>query len=64
MVAALGAVEYADIEICLFRVEIDGQVFGLVDVSRPEEGPAFAERVAMEPGNLLFRAPWDGSYDT
>lgn len=64
MVAALGEVEYADIEIRLFRVEIDGSTFGLVDVSRTEEGPAFAERVAMEPGDLQFKAPWDGSYDT
>ena len=64
MVAGMGEVEYADIEIRLFRAEIDGHTFGLVDVSQPEEGPAFAERVAMEPGNLLFRAPWDGSYCT
>lgn len=64
MVAALGEVEYADIEIRLFRVEIDNCTFGLVDVSQPEEGPAFAERVAMLPGDLLFHAPWDGSYDT
>jgi formate hydrogenlyase regulatory protein HycA len=64
MVAALGEVEYADIEIRLFRVVIDGCTFGLLDVSQPELGPTFAERVAMEPGNLLFRAPWDGSYDT
>jgi len=64
MVAALGPVESADIEIELFRVEIDGGVFGLVDVSEPEEGPEFADRVAMEPGNLLFCAPWDGNYDT
>lgn len=64
MVAALGEVEYADIEIGLFQVEIDGTVFGLVDVSRPEEGPEFADRVAMMPGDLLFHPPWNGSYDT
>jgi formate hydrogenlyase regulatory protein HycA len=64
MVAALGEVEYADIEICLFRVEIDGCTFGLVDVSQPEEGSAFADRVAMMPGDLLFHAPWNGNYDT
>lgn len=64
MVTALGEVEYADITIRLFEVEIDGCIFGLVDVSRPEEGPAFAEQVAMEPGNLLFCPPWDGSYSS
>jgi hypothetical protein len=64
MVASLGAVEWADIEIGLFQVEIDGRVFGLVDVSEPEEGPEFADRVAMLPGDLLFHAPWDGNYQT
>jgi hypothetical protein len=57
MVAALGKIEYADIQIRLFKVEIDGTIFGLVNASQPGEGPAFAEQVAMEPGNLLFRAP-------
>jgi hypothetical protein len=64
MVASLGEVEYADIEIELFQVEIDGGTFGLVDVSEPEQGPEFAERVLMTPGSLLFHPPWDGSYDT
>jgi formate hydrogenlyase regulatory protein HycA len=64
MVAALGEVEWSDIEIGLFRVEIDGDIFGLIDVSAPEEGPEFADRVAMMPGDLLFHAPWDGSYQT
>src|SRR6516162_3798809 len=50
MVAALGAVEYADIEIELFQVEIDGGTFGLIDVSEPAAGPEFADRVAMVPG--------------
>jgi formate hydrogenlyase regulatory protein HycA len=64
MVAALGPVEYGDIEIKLFEVEIDGEVFGLIDVSDSDEGPEFAERVEMHPGGLLFTAPWDGNYDT
>jgi formate hydrogenlyase regulatory protein HycA len=64
LVAKLGEVEYADIEIRLFQVEIDGSPFGLVDVSQPEEGPDFADRVAMMPGDLLFHAPWNGNYDT
>jgi formate hydrogenlyase regulatory protein HycA len=64
MVAALGVVEYANIEIKLFSVVINGKRFGLVDVSEPDEGPEFSDRVAMEPGNLLFHAPWNGNYDT
>ena len=39
IVAALGAFEYANIEIELFRVAIDGGVFGLIDVSKPEDVP-------------------------
>ena len=42
----------------------DGGVFGLIDASRPEDGPEFAEQVLMVPTGLLFRPPWDGSYDT
>jgi hypothetical protein len=64
LVAALGPVEYADIEIELFRHEIDGGVFGLIDVSKPEDGPEFAERVLLVPTGLLFHSPWDGNYDT
>jgi formate hydrogenlyase regulatory protein HycA len=64
MVAALEDVVYGDIEIRLFRVEIDGHAFGMMDASQPGQGPAFAEQVAMEPGNLLFRFPWDGRYSS
>lgn len=64
MIAGLGPVEWADIAIGLFRVEIDGNTFGLVDVSEPDEGPEWADRVSMEPGDLLFTAPWNGNYDS
>jgi hypothetical protein len=64
MVAVLGEIEHSDIEVRLFRVEIDGCVFGLVDVSQPEEGPEFTDRVAIVPGDLLFHAPWNGNYET
>jgi formate hydrogenlyase regulatory protein HycA len=64
MVAALGPVEYSDILVELFQVEVEGRIFGLVDVSKPEEGPMFAERVEMWPDGLLFYPPWDGNYDT
>lgn len=64
MVATLGEVVYGDIEVRLFLVEIDGRAFGMMDASQPDEGPEFAERVVMEPGDLLFCAPWDGSYST
>lgn len=64
MVKTLGEVQYADIDIRLFQVAIDGCTFGLIDTSDPDEGPAFAEQVTMEPGDLLFRPPWDGSYSS
>jgi formate hydrogenlyase regulatory protein HycA len=64
MIANLGPVEHADIEIELFQVVIDGGIFGLMDVSQPKEGPEFAERVEMQPGDLLFYPPWTGQYDT
>ena len=60
----LGPIDWADIKIKLFRVEIDGTTFGMVDVSEPDEGPEWADRVSMVPGDLLFTAPWDGNYCT
>ncbi len=62
-IGALENVEFADIKVALFQVTIDGEVFGLVDVSEPEAGEEWADRVEMKPGDLLFTAPWDGSYD-
>lgn len=49
-----------DIAIQLFRIVVDGVVFGLVDESDDERG----EHVELYPDNLGFAPPWDGEYDT
>jgi len=59
-IQALGPVSFEDIAIRLFGVEIDGHVFGMVDSSSSEWG----DSATMEPGDLVFSAPWDGEYDT
>jgi formate hydrogenlyase regulatory protein HycA len=57
-VAALGPVEYMDIEVKLFQVMIDGHVFGLVP---NEEGKC----IELQPSNTIaFYEPWDGAYHT
>lgn len=61
MIAALGDVEYGDVAVKLFSVEVDGETFGLVDASDPDEG---IEEVELRPNYLVFFEPWDGSYDT
>jgi hypothetical protein len=58
MVADLGDVQYGDIEVKLFKTEIDGETFGLV----PETQYGFIE---LQPySSIAFAAPWDGSYST
>jgi hypothetical protein len=61
MVAALGKVRYGNIKVSLFRVEIDGHTFGLVDASEPDED---YESIHLLPNELAFFEPWDGTYDT
>src|SRR5919109_443188 len=56
MIAALGDVQFTDIKVALFQVKIDGQVFGLVDIS-PEGDDPWADCVVMRPGDLKFTAP-------
>jgi formate hydrogenlyase regulatory protein HycA len=63
LVAALGEVRFADIQVALFQVKIDRQVFGMVDVSEPGAGE-WEECVEMKPGGLMFSKPWRGSYNT
>ena len=58
MIAALGDVEYGDVAVKLFSVEVDGETFGLVDASDPDE------EVELKPNYLVFFEPWDGTYDT
>jgi len=62
MLAGLGNYRLCDIKLKLFRVEVDGHAFGLIDESSPEEG--FQDRVVLRPNDFLFHAPWNGSYDT
>lgn len=50
---------YGDIAVKPFRTELDGVVFGLVDVS-DEHG----DHVELYPNHLGFFPPWNGSYDT
>lgn len=57
---ALGPVKFGNIAIRLFKVEIDGTVFGMVDTSSEEWG----DTATMEPGDLVFYPPWNGEYDT
>lgn len=58
-ISDLGPVTYQDIFISPFSIEIDGFKFGLLDTS-DENGPS----LTMEPGDLYFRPPWNGTYDT
>src|SRR5262245_57880087 len=57
-VAALGKISFGDVSVELFSVEVDGQTFGLVDASEPDEE---YESVHLLPNDLAFFAPWDGS---
>jgi hypothetical protein len=61
MIAALGQVTYGDVSVALFQVKVDGNVFGLVDESEPEEE---YEAVHLLPNDFVFFDPWDGTYDT
>ena len=60
MITKLGHVEFRDIAIRLFQVEIDKDLFGLIDTSSTE----FGETVTMEPADFVFYPPWTGEYDT
>ena len=59
-IRTLGVVRYGDIAIKLFKVEFDGAVFGMIETSIRGEGAS----VTMEPGDLVFREPWNGDYDS
>src|SRR5262245_40822448 len=61
MIEAMGSYEFGDVVVRLFEVEIDGHKFGMIPVVEPEED---YESVHLEPNDLAFFAPWDGSYDT
>jgi hypothetical protein len=58
IVAELGIIEFADIEVELFNTEINGIVFGLI----PNEEYGVVD---LEPSSTIsFGEPWDGSYST
>ncbi|HEY6972466.1 MAG TPA: hypothetical protein VJA94_24875 [Candidatus Angelobacter sp.] len=61
MIKALGTVQYGDVKVGQFSVEIDGHQFGLIDASVPEEG---YQRIDLVPNDLAFFPPWDGTYET
>lgn len=52
----LGEIEYCNIKIKSFEIEIDGFKFGLI----PNEE---SEMIELQPSNT-FGEPWDGEYDT
>jgi len=61
MLQEIGPIKYANIQVKLFEVEIDGRKFGLKDASVSDEG---YESIHLIPNDLAFFPPWDGSYDT
>ena len=50
---------YGNIAIRPFRVEIDGEMYGLIDESDDE-----GEHVELHPNGLGFYPSWNGFYDT
>lgn len=61
MIGGLANIIYCDVSIKLFSVTIEGHIFGLVDVTEPEDEH---EEVELKPNYLVFYPPWDGSFDT
>ncbi len=61
MLGGLQDLHYCDVAIKLFSMTIDGAVFGLVDVTKPEDEH---ELVELMPNQLVFYPPWDGTFDT
>jgi len=51
----LGTLELGDIAIGCFSVERDGYLFGLIDQG---------ETAMLWPNDVMFHAPWDGSFST
>ena len=58
LISALGPVRFGDIGIRPFSVKAHGRVWGL----QAREGDP--DRVDLEPGDLEFQEPWDGSYSS
>lgn len=69
MIAGLGEVEFSDIRVKPFRVEIGKVVHGLIyecaDADDPDDPSATDECVMLEPNDIMFHPPWDsGCYST
>ena len=69
MIKLLGEVEYCDIRIKPFRVQVGQVVHGLiyecVDAENPDDPTATDEYVMLEPNDIMFHPPWDsGEYST
>jgi formate hydrogenlyase regulatory protein HycA len=66
MIAGLGVVEFGDIRVKLFRVEVGKVVHGLIyEPEGWEEGYQVGDYVMLEPNDIMFHPPWDsGEYST
>jgi hypothetical protein len=66
MIAGLRQVEFCDIRVEPFRVEIGKVVHGLIyECERWEEDGEEHEWVMLEPNDIMFHPPWDsGEYST
>ena len=62
-ISELESVDYDDVQVRLFSVTQDGERFGLVDGTYTEDGRT-VERIKLVPNDLVFRAPYDGSFET
>jgi len=66
MIAGLGGVNFGDIRVRPFRVEVGGVVHGLIyECQRWVEDGEEHEYVMLEPNDIMFHPPWDsGDYST
>jgi formate hydrogenlyase regulatory protein HycA len=65
--SSLADVEFCEIELRLFSTEVDGVLFGLIYHSYEEQDgdeKVFVEYVMLEPNDIMFHPPWDGTYST
>jgi formate hydrogenlyase regulatory protein HycA len=61
MIARLGVVEFCDIRVKPFRVEIGKVVHGLIyEPELREDGYRRGEYMMLEPNDIMFHPPWDG----
>lgn len=64
-IAALANVEFGDVAVNLFEVEVDGSEFGLVDTTwEADDDEELFVQATLVPNDLVFQEPWDGTYDT